>query len=66
MNVEFAMVAKKGGALLQWMEVSYEEEVIISISSGVVCPYSEYCISFGWHFWKIGIGNGGDSQGEKN
>lgn len=37
-NVEFAMVAKKGGPLLKGMEVSYEEEVIISISSGVVVP----------------------------
>lgn len=44
------------------MEVSCEEEVIISISSGVVCPYSEYFISFGGHSWKIGIGSGGEIE----
>lgn len=47
------------------MEVSCEEEVIISISSGVVCPYSEYCISFGGHSWKIGIGSGGEIKKKK-
>lgn len=47
------------------MEMSCEEEVIISISSGVVCPYSEYCISFGGHSWKTGIGSSGESEKKK-